>query len=201
MDTCNVKWFRGASILLKTWRHYQDLSLLLQRMVGDYARITIASYAESQFLTEFCERWPRTIRNFEVVTCVGSVRNVSNDIEKEIKMRITQRNRCFYALDHLFRSAIVSFATQLRINRINRILRGWDSQIMSVEWVMIKLQRKHPRAILSDVGREEDLKKDGRRRAEITVIIASCLAVMEKVHQFQEWQTKLFLPARTLKRP
>lgn len=56
--------------------------------------------------------------NFEVVQSfkyLGSILNVTNDIEEEIKMRITQGNRCFFALKHLFRSSLVSRATKLRL--------------------------------------------------------------------------------------
>ena len=56
--------------------------------------------------------------NFEVVQSfkyLGSILNVTNDIEEEIKVRITQGNRCFFALKHLFRSSLVSRATKLRL--------------------------------------------------------------------------------------
>lgn len=56
--------------------------------------------------------------NFEVVQSfkyLGSVLNVTNDVEEEIKTRITQGNKSFYALKHLFKSSLVSRATKLRL--------------------------------------------------------------------------------------
>src|SRR6202012_2350336 len=47
--------------------------------------------------------------NFEVVQSfkyLGSINNISNDIEEEILMRTTQGNKCFYALRHLFKSSL-----------------------------------------------------------------------------------------------
>ena len=43
--------------------------------------------------------------NFEVVQSfkyLGSSLNVENELEEELKMRLNQGNRCFYALKHLF---------------------------------------------------------------------------------------------------
>ena len=54
--------------------------------------------------------------NFEVVQAfkyLGSILNFTNDIEEEIKTRIAQGNRSFYALKHLFKSSILSRATKL----------------------------------------------------------------------------------------
>lgn len=56
--------------------------------------------------------------NFEVVQSfkyLGSMLNVTSDIGEEIKMRITQGSRSFYALKHLFKSSLVSRATKLRL--------------------------------------------------------------------------------------
>jgi hypothetical protein len=56
--------------------------------------------------------------NFEVVQSfkyLGSIINVTNDIEEEVKTRIMQGNRCFYALKHLFTSSLVSRNTKLRL--------------------------------------------------------------------------------------
>ena len=56
--------------------------------------------------------------NFEVVQSfkyLGSILNVTNDIEEEIRTRITQGNRSFYALKHLFKSSLVTRATKLRL--------------------------------------------------------------------------------------
>src|ERR1700744_3058784 len=49
--------------------------------------------------------------NFEVVQSfkyLGSIVNVANDLDEELKTRTIQDNRCFYALKHLFRSNEVS---------------------------------------------------------------------------------------------
>ena len=54
--------------------------------------------------------------NFEVVQSfkyLGSIVNVENDVVEEIKMRLSQGNRCFYALKHLFRSTLASRNTKL----------------------------------------------------------------------------------------
>jgi hypothetical protein len=56
--------------------------------------------------------------NFEVVQSfkyLGSIVNVDNDIEEEVKTRLSQGNRCFYALKHLFRNTLVSRNTKLRL--------------------------------------------------------------------------------------
>ena len=55
--------------------------------------------------------------NFEVVQSfkyLGTVLNISNDLEEEIKIRIVQGNKCFYALKHLFRSSLLNNVTMFR---------------------------------------------------------------------------------------
>jgi len=56
--------------------------------------------------------------NFEVVQSfkyLGSNINVSNDLDEEIKTRITQGNKCFYAMKHLFKSSLLSRSAKLRL--------------------------------------------------------------------------------------
>ena len=56
--------------------------------------------------------------NFEVVQSfkyLGSVINVANDMDEELKTRTMQANRCFYALKHLFRSNLLNIATKYRL--------------------------------------------------------------------------------------
>src|SRR5262249_36807300 len=56
--------------------------------------------------------------NLEVVQSfiyLGSIVNVSNDLEEEIKTRITQGNKCFYALKHLFKSTLLNRSIKLRL--------------------------------------------------------------------------------------
>lgn len=56
--------------------------------------------------------------NFEVVQSfryLGSIINTDNDVDEEIKTRLMQGNRCFYALKHLFRNSLVSRNTKLRL--------------------------------------------------------------------------------------
>ena len=56
--------------------------------------------------------------NFEVVQSfkyLGSVINVANDMDEELKTRTMQSNRCFYALKHLFRSNLLNIATKYRL--------------------------------------------------------------------------------------
>ena len=56
--------------------------------------------------------------NFEVVQSfkyLGSILNVSNEIDEEIKMRTTQGNKCFYALRHVFKSSLLSRSTKFRL--------------------------------------------------------------------------------------
>src|ERR1700761_4431961 len=58
--------------------------------------------------------------NFEVVQSfkyLGSIINISNDIEEEILMRTTQGNKCFYALRHLFKSSLLSRSTKFKLYR------------------------------------------------------------------------------------
>ena len=58
--------------------------------------------------------------NFEVVQSfkyLGSIINVSNDIEEEIQIRTSQGNKCFYALRHLFKSSLLSRSTKFRLYR------------------------------------------------------------------------------------
>lgn len=56
--------------------------------------------------------------NFEVVQSfkyLGSIVNITNDIEEEIQTRLAQGNRCFYALKHLFKSSLLSRTTKFRL--------------------------------------------------------------------------------------
>ena len=56
--------------------------------------------------------------NFEVVQSfkyLGSIVNVANDLDEELKTRTIQANRCFYALKHLFRSKLLNIATKYRL--------------------------------------------------------------------------------------
>ncbi len=56
--------------------------------------------------------------NFEVVQSfkyLGSVINVANDMDEELKTRTLQANRCFYALKHLFRSKLLNVPTKYRL--------------------------------------------------------------------------------------
>jgi len=56
--------------------------------------------------------------NFEVVQSfkyLGSVINVANDLDEELKTRMIQANRCFFALKHLFRSRLLNVTTKYRL--------------------------------------------------------------------------------------
>ena len=56
--------------------------------------------------------------NFEVVQSfkyLGSIVNVSNDLDEEIKTRIAQGNKCFYALKHLFKSSLLNRSAKFRL--------------------------------------------------------------------------------------
>lgn len=56
--------------------------------------------------------------NFEVVQSfkyLGSIVNVANDLDEELRTRTMQANRCFYALKHLFKSKLLNITTKYRL--------------------------------------------------------------------------------------
>lgn len=114
--------------------------------------------------------------NFEVVQSfkyLGSILNVSNDVEEEVKMRISQGNRSFFALKHLFKSSLVSRATKLRLYKtIVRpiVMYGCETWPLTTkhEAMLGCFERKILRKICGPI-----LERDGwriRTNRELTVI-------------------------------
>ena len=69
--------------------------------------------------------------NVEVVQSfkyLGSIINISNDIEEEILMRTTQGNKCFYALRHLFKSSLLSRSTKFKLYKSIRPIVMYGSE-------------------------------------------------------------------------
>ena len=97
--------------------------------------------------------------NFEVVKSfkyLGSILNVTNDIEEEIKTRVTQGSRSFYSLKHLFKSSILSRATKFRLYKtVVRPIVMYGSETWSLtskqESLLSCFERKIQRAISGPV--------------------------------------------------
>ena len=91
---------------------------------ADSIRLNV-SEDKTKYLTLDRKHWSRIGQNitideynFEVVQSfkyLGSIVNVDNDIEEEVKMRLSLGNKCFYALKHLFRNTLVNRNTKLRL--------------------------------------------------------------------------------------
>lgn len=102
--------------------------------------------------------------NFEVVQSfkyLGSILNITNDVEEEIKTRIIQGNRCFYALKHLFRSSLLNMSTKYRLYKTTiRSVVMYSSETWSLtlkqENTLKCFERKIQRAICGPV-QEGDL--------------------------------------------
>ena len=105
--------------------------------------------------------------NFEVVQSfkyLGSILNVSTDIEEEIRTRVTQGIRSFYALKHLFKSCLVSRATKLRLYKsIVRPIVTYRSETWSLtakqEAILSCFERRILRSICGPVFERGRMKK------------------------------------------
>ena len=53
---------------------------------------------------------------------LGSILNVSNDLEEALETRITTVSKCFYALKHLFKTSLLNRSTKLNLNESLTVL-------------------------------------------------------------------------------